>query len=212
MKIKEKYLAAAGLTVAVLGLVGTTAFNQVFAQSSINPASTADKADKAVTQMGKRALLKNVQHSVKNIANGIEITVTSTDAAMVAKIQSMKHPAMPGDARVTVTQDNITNGVKITVTSTDAEKVKKIQEKGKNGHEFAFGLGKVGFGHDMKKFVKKVDMLKNTQRTVKKIDNGVQITITSTDPETVKKIQQLEQNRADMFQKDTLTKTSATNS
>ncbi len=180
MKNKEKYMVVAGLAVTALGLLNASSFDTVFAQT-ITSAS-----DSAVTQMSERPLLKNIQRQVKNIDNGVVVTMTSTDADTVKKLQSKDRPKFPqdklADKNITVTQSNITNGVQLTITSTDATMVKTIQEREAQG-------GFMGKGHGM--FGQK-GMLKNLDRSVTNVANGVEITMTSTDADTVTKLQAME--------------------
>ncbi len=141
---------------------------------------------------------KNVTRSVQNIDSGVQITLTSTDAATVTKLQSLKVPQSRANAdqnvnrpNLSVSSVNVSNGIQITVTSTDAATVTKLQTNAPNAHGFDFGIGvergKRGPGMPGM-FGQEFD--KNVTRSVQNIDNGIQITLTSTDAATVTKLQQ----------------------
>lgn len=86
----------------------------------------------------------DVDRTVNNIANGVEIIMTSENSAAVERMQSME-PQMPlADENVNVQRENLENGVKITITSADAETVKTIQERAQNATKGAFGGGRGG--------------------------------------------------------------------
>lgn len=89
-----------------------------------------------------------VNRSVENIDNGVVITLTTDDAEVLEKLQTV--PAempdrFPGDEDdITRSIEKIENGIVLTITSEDPETVEKIQEhegrpfgmKGPHGHGF----------------------------------------------------------------------------
>lgn len=179
MQNKKKYVLATGMVAGALslGLIGANTFGTALA-------ATTTHAHQGMMKKGMFGM--NVQRSVTNIADGIQITMTSTDAATVTKLQSRTAPPAPANSNVTVTQTNITNGVQIAVTSTDAATVSKLQSDAASGHGFGFGFGgphgegKGGMGGMFGQ---------NVQRSVTNITNGIQVTMTSTDAATVTKLQ-----------------------
>ncbi|HBA45020.1 TPA: hypothetical protein DCZ31_03490 [Patescibacteria group bacterium] len=73
-----------------------------------------------------------ITRTVNNIANGVEITMTTTDADTLAHMQSMfdKNQAKtPANSLITVKREKLANGTKVTMTSTDAATVKSIQDR-----------------------------------------------------------------------------------
>lgn len=136
---------------------------------------------------------KNVTRSVQNITNGVTVTLTSTDAAIVTKLQSIPQPPTPpADSKITVTQTNVANGIQITTTSTDAATVTKLQDEAKNGRNFGPGFGPGIRGPRGERRGPGMEGMfdPNVQRSVQKISNGITITLTSIDAATVTKLQQ----------------------
>jgi hypothetical protein len=85
-----------------------------------------------------------ITRTVNNIVNGVEITMTTTDTATLAHIQSMfdtNSAKVPMNSLITVKREKLTNGIKITMTSTDATTVKSIQDRAANSKMGAFGKG-----------------------------------------------------------------------
>jgi uncharacterized protein (UPF0264 family) len=159
MKAK-KISAAMGVAAVTLLSLGLTAANaeHVFAQTT--PATNANTTNEAKLKwkQDKLVMFQNVEHKIENIENGVRMTITSTDADTVKKLQEMKQPEAPqkADAKITMTRTNIENGVQITTTSTDAEVVKKLQDRSKDGKPFMMHFGDKGEKKGMlKKFVKK---------------------------------------------------------
>lgn len=72
------------------------------------------------------AMKDSVTKNVEKISNGIIVTVTSDDAAVVEKIQNKEHRD-PKNEEITRTIENISNGVKMTITSDNSDLVEKIQ-------------------------------------------------------------------------------------
>lgn len=112
--------------------------------ATVTDIQTRAKDDHPFARKGgdlKGMLEKNVQRTVENITNGVNISLTSSDAATVTKLQARKAPTRKNDT-VSVTQSNLSNGIQISITATDPAKVSKIQEreahprmpKGHRGH------------------------------------------------------------------------------
>lgn len=89
-----------------------------------------------------------VDRKIEKTDKGVVLTLTSTDAATVTKLQNgpeRKEDKIPEDSKIQMTHENLDNGVKVTLSSDDAETVKKIQEheekpmffmhKDRNGHK-----------------------------------------------------------------------------
>ncbi len=178
-------LFTTGLAALAITMLGSSA---VSAQTATTPTGT-ETAPSEMHQHGEHptlAALQNVTRTATNISNGVQIQMTSTDAATVTKLQSFKVPQPPADSKLTVIQTNITNGVQLTVTSTDAETVTKIQKRAAEGRGIGFNApGKGG----KKGRMEKPKFGENVTRTVTNISNGVQIQMTSTDAATVTKLQ-----------------------
>lgn len=71
-----------------------------------------------------------VDRKVEKTDKGVVMTMTSTDAGTVTKLQNgpeRLEKKVPEDSKVQVTHENIDGGVKVTFSSDDAETVKKIQ-------------------------------------------------------------------------------------
>jgi hypothetical protein len=149
---------------------------------------------------------KNVQRSVVNISNGVQVTMTSTDAATVTKLQAFQQPTPPANSNVTVAQTNVSNGVQITMSSTDAATVTKLQSSGGFGRGFGGPRGGKGGRHGARGFGGTKSNL-NVQRSVANISNGIQITMTSTDAATVTKLQTVNQRPASLSANSNVTVT-----
>lgn len=88
-----------------------------------------------------------ITRTVNNIANGVEITMTTTDAATLAHMQSMfdsNQAKTPKNTLITVKREKLANGTKITMTSSDAATVKSLQERATTAKMGAFGQGGMG--------------------------------------------------------------------
>ncbi|MEK7673237.1 MAG: hypothetical protein AAB373_05115 [Patescibacteria group bacterium] len=167
MKMKNLYRSGVGLVVGVFALT----------ISSTGYAATGESA-----KVFGKGMLKNIEHSVEKITNGVVLTLTSTDAAVVAKLQSAEHPPKGHglmDDSVTIVKENISNGVKVTMTSTDPEIVAKIQE----------GPKAKGMMKGMKGMKEHKDFLKDVTKSIEQITNGIVLTLTSTDADVVAKLQ-----------------------
>lgn len=137
----KKLIATTGIAAFMLAVgLNAATIGTVVAEELEN--TTANIGQQKVYM--KHHMLQNVECKVENTDNGIQITMTSTDADTVAKLQSSQHRkiAQKGEQKIAVTQTNLQNGVQITVTSEDPATVTKLQEGPKNGHEFLFGPGK----------------------------------------------------------------------
>lgn len=128
-----------------------------------------------------------IKRTVTNIENGVVVTCTSDNADEVKMIQSHTPPTPPADSKVTVVKENLSNGIKVTITSTDAETVKKIQTREAQGGP----RGMRGDNGSQDDSAQRPE-LKDVKRVVTNTDNGVNISITSTDAATVKLIQERE--------------------
>ncbi|MCC7432372.1 hypothetical protein IT412_02485 [Candidatus Peregrinibacteria bacterium] len=173
--MKSKKLITTGITGTLLTFALITSSSAtVFAQNtdSIKPAF----------ELRQTKPFKNIERSVKNIENGIEIIMTSTDSNTVTKLQNSQHPTPPKEENlnITSTQTNLDNGIKVTITSTDQSIVTKLQTDFKNGHGPRFGK---------KDQLKDFPKLENVDHKIENITNGVKMTLTSTDPSTVSKLQ-----------------------
>ncbi len=125
-----------------------------------------------------------VNRSVENIDDGVIITLTTDDPDALEKLQSMtEFPPHGGEADFMDNVDQeinlLDNGVQITLRSEDAEVVKKLQNP--PAHE---GHGPGGHGGMMLPLFGE-----NIDRTVEVTDTGVVITLSSTDPDTLEKLQ-----------------------
>lgn len=88
--------------------------------------------------------VSKITRTVNNIANGVEITMTTTDANTLAHMQSMfdkNQTKTPKNSLITLKREKLANGTKITMTSTDAETVKSIQDRATTAKMWAFGQG-----------------------------------------------------------------------
>lgn len=202
MPMKKKYVLPIGLATVALsvGLMNSQSLATVFAQTSTQqPAVYVQKMHrKKLPEM-----FKNVDKKVENISNGVKMTLSSTDTAVVAKLQSMQQPPASKDSKVTVTRTNIANGVEVTMTSNDADTVKKIQ----TGHKFVHrGFDVRRSGLQGKNFLGK-----NVEKKVENITNGVKITMTSTDAAIVTKLQSMKHPGPKEDAKVTVTQTNISN-
>lgn len=167
-------------TVAMLGTAmaqtpAITATAEDLAKTSGGPAESSEKG-------GRPDFLQKVDRVVEKIDNGIVVKMTSTDADIVKKLQEhgeRKDEKRPDDGKIQFSSQNIDNGAQLTITSTDAEIVKKIQDSD--------GKPPRPFMHAMKDKMKEFNL--NVDRKIEKTDKGVVLTLTSTDAETVTKLQ-----------------------
>lgn len=162
------------LSVLLVAASGVATLGFAHAQMSTSTGATQPELRGAQHRMEKLP----VEHTSENIANGVILTHTSTDAATVTKIQERaatqaeRLSDRPGLTGVTSTVENIENGVKVTLTSTDADTVTKLQAGPQKGA--------------------RPEMLQNVEVSKENLDNGVKITRTSTDADTVTKLQEME--------------------
>lgn len=84
---------------------------------------------KAEKQSEREAFKASITKTVNNLSNGVEVTMTSTDSAVVEKLQNKPVREAREGSEVTHTQVNISNGVKTTITTDNAELVEKIQTR-----------------------------------------------------------------------------------
>lgn len=85
-----------------------------------------------------------ITRTVNNIANGAEITMTTTDAATLTHMQTMfdnNQAKVPANSLITVKREKLANWTKVTMTSTDAATVKSIQDRATKAKMWAFGQG-----------------------------------------------------------------------
>ena len=113
---------------------------------------------------------QDVTKSVTKISNGIQVTMTTDNAEILAKLQARE--GRESDTRTT-TIEVISNGIIVTTTSDDAEIVEKMHNRADK--------------HALKSSI---------NREVTNLDNGVQMTITSDNAEAVAKIQAREQKES----------------
>lgn len=85
---------------------------------------------------------KNITRTVNNIANWVEITMTTSDSATLEHMKSMftqnKDKISP-NSLIKTERTELSNWTKLTITSTDADTVKLIQDRAKNAKMGAFG-------------------------------------------------------------------------
>ncbi len=169
----------------VLGIIAAGA-SGASVISGASADDTKDDTQMEQPEMGKGMFMKNVDRSVEKIDKGVIITLTTDDATELERLQDMtKMPKRGpgGDLMAEVDQavEVIENGIQITLTSEDPETVEKLQNLPEEG---PFGPGHGG-GHGLKPPFFGEDVT----RSVEEIDNGVVITLTSDDEDTVEKLQ-----------------------
>jgi hypothetical protein len=201
MKLSKNVIVAGLSTVLMSAGIAATALSGVsFASTEATDATNADKNRPAVNREARPEIdFSKVTRAVEKTATGVIETITSTDAKIVTKLQSMKAPeGQKFDGQISVIQTNIANGIQREISSTDATVVTKIQERAEN-NKGGFGFG--GGGHGQRGpgrggKMGGIDLSKVT-RTVTNLDNGVQITMTSTDAAVVTKLQEFEAKMKD---------------
>jgi hypothetical protein len=90
---------------------------------------------------------ENIKRTVTNISNGVEVTMTTTDAKTrehMEAILTQNVSKTPKNSLIKVERVALDNGTKIIMTSTDAATVTSIQERAKNATSGVFG--KMGQG------------------------------------------------------------------
>lgn len=88
-----------------------------------------------------------ITRTVNNIANWVEITMTTTDAATLTHMQTMfdnNQAKVPANSLITVKREKLANWTKVTMTSTDAATIKSIQDRATTAKMWAFGKGGMG--------------------------------------------------------------------
>ena len=137
--------------------------------------------EEAITELKKRAEQKpepkegeKLTHAIETTTDGFILTITSEDKEVVKKLQEEKKPGMHGKKGMpkmvgTMTQENIENGIKVTHTGSTEEEIKAIQEHAKNMKHPEDG---------------------KVTCTTELTPTGAIMTMTSTDPEMVKKLQE----------------------
>lgn len=171
-----RYIIFMKKTLAAVAIVATSA-------SALLYAAHAQEAGSGV-QLEERKPLA-VESSIEKLADGVRITQTTKDADTLTRLHAMadKHNLM---SQITTTVENVENGVKIRRTSTNADAVKLLQEEKQP---------------QMKERPVTAEDLNRPSRpeithTQSNIDNGVEILITSTDADTVKRLQEMEAKTA----------------
>lgn len=84
----------------------------------------------------------NIVRTVTNIANGVEVTMTTTDSATLEHMKSMfaqKQTKASPNSLIKTERVLLSNGIKLTITSTDAATIKLIQDKAAVAKSGAFG-------------------------------------------------------------------------
>lgn len=131
--------------------------------------------------------MEKVTRTVEKIDKGVIITMTTDDADTLTKLQNMPAEGPEHDGRgafmdsVTREVTKLDNGIQIKLTSDDASVVEKLQNMPAEGpgHGGPGGHGPFGpFGDD-----------ENVSRSVQKVTNGVTITLSSDDAETIEALQ-----------------------
>ncbi|MBT3349449.1 hypothetical protein HN954_00685 [bacterium] len=107
---------------------------QLFLSGDFESFKTAMETRRAERQAEHETMQNSVTRSIENISNGVIKTISSTDAAVVSKIQEHKSRFSENDDRPQHENANreielAANGVQITITSDDAAEVSKIQER-----------------------------------------------------------------------------------
>ncbi|MDD2487629.1 MAG: hypothetical protein PHS92_04650 [Candidatus Gracilibacteria bacterium] len=91
----------------------------------------------------------NMTREVKNITNGVEISMTSSDTATIEHMKAMftkNSTKTPGNTLIKIERSQLTNGMKMTVTSTDPATIKQIQDNAASAKSGIFGKGGQGRG------------------------------------------------------------------
>ncbi|MDP2104284.1 MAG: hypothetical protein Q8K26_05170 [Candidatus Gracilibacteria bacterium] len=144
--MKKTLLITTGIIVLGALLVGSA--HAARGQMSSRGMGFAQRSNSGVVNQSLYA--SKITRAVNNIANGVEITMTTTDAATLTHMQSMfdnNQAKTPANSLITVKREKLANGTKITMTSTDAATVKSIQERAAAGKMGAFGQGGMGGKH-----------------------------------------------------------------
>lgn len=84
----------------------------------------------------------NIDRTVKNIANWVEITMTSKDAATQEHMKTMftqNNSRIPQNSLIKIERIQILDWVKMIVTSTDTDTIKSIQERANSAQSGVFG-------------------------------------------------------------------------
>ena len=121
------------------------AFQQAFAAMPMGPRGGADKGPEM--NSGSMANFEaNITRTVINVANGAQITETTTDSGTLARLQAIynqgQNQAMPPNSTITVVRTMLSNGLQTLITSTDAAIVTKIQTQAADSKSgFGVGLG-----------------------------------------------------------------------
>ena len=152
MNIKKNILAMLVLSLMVGGAFTAVSVNKAFADST--------SPEREVTR------------SVENTDNGVLITLTTSDADTLTKLQNPPNDRTPPEG-VTRVVENIENGVRVTLSSDDAATVTKIQNRAAHKGHPPFFNNKI-------------------TRSVEEIDNGVLITLTTDDADALAKLKERE--------------------
>ena len=106
-------------------------------------------ADMMAEKIKMKELKNTISKDIKNLENGVQVTLTSTNPEAVTLLQNKKQPSSSpfmgsGDKDVTVSKQNITNGIQTTITTTNKDKVAGIQKRATNEGE---KMGRKEFRH-----------------------------------------------------------------
>ncbi|MCF7905732.1 hypothetical protein K9L63_00885 [Candidatus Gracilibacteria bacterium] len=123
---------------------------QMFQNNDFESFKSQMEAKRAERQAEQVKFKESVTRTTENTANGVVMTITSTDANVVARLQAGKERMPRDNDKVQKTVENLSNGVRITMTSDDTEIVTRLQE----GKAHKMGRGGKGFRKGKRGFQK----------------------------------------------------------
>lgn len=75
---------------------------------------------------------ENTEKTVTNLSNGVQVTITSDDADVVAKLQAKEQRESKSD-EISIVKTNLSNGIQITVTTDNLTLIERIQNRAEKG-------------------------------------------------------------------------------
>ncbi len=173
-----------------IGALGAMQISSADAWSS----DTAPEQESQDVKQARRDMMEKVTRVVENIDDGAVITLTTDDAAALEHLQEDHEQKFPLPDAVTRTVENLSNGIRITLTSDDAEEVQRIQMHAQEDPAERGGRGPRG-GEDREGRGGPLGMAEGVTESIQLIDNGVVITLTAEDEDTIQALQEHVQNR-----------------
>lgn len=139
----------------------------------------SDRSDRAAFHQQMQTFRDQMSHESETLTNGVKITFTGSTAEAIAHLQeratekSEKERQNPRNESIEKKVTLTDTGYIMTLTSTDADVVEKIQNRPEPGER------------KDRRGAHKKPMMENVERTTTQLTNGVQMKVTTQDPDVL---------------------------